>query len=206
MIKVTVGNNVERTSVIVDENVTLKSVLEQVEFDYSRTSMNLDGTTLKAGDINKTFADFGITDSCYLLAVAKADNAATVKVVGDAMVLTSGVTFDDIKKVAKYRPEALILKGGKDNKEELFRIGVTTGKGNVNQYGVSFAKESRGEQGFAQLTIMLPDGAKDVKEYVSDTYGRAILLLNKLEETFPAIISDINAEKARIESTITVAE
>ena len=53
MIKVTVGNNVERNSVIVDENVTLKSVLEQVEFDYSRTSMNLDGTTLKAGDLNK---------------------------------------------------------------------------------------------------------------------------------------------------------
>ena len=206
MIKVTVGNNVERTSVIVDENVTLKSVLEQVEFDYSRTSMNLDGTTLRAGDINKTFADFGITDSCYLLAVAKADNAASVKVAGDAMVLTSGVTFDDIKKVAKYRPEALILKGGKDNKEELFRIGVTTGKGSVNQYGVSFAKESRGEQGFAQLTIMLPDGAKDVKEYVSDTYGRAILMLNKIEETFPAVISEINAEKAHIESTITVAE
>ena len=206
MIKVTVGNNVERNSVIVDENVTLKSVLEQVEFDYSRTSMNLDGTTLRAGDINKTFADFGITDSCYLLAVAKADNAASVKVAGDAMVLTSGVTFDDIKKVAKYRPEALILKGGKDNKEELFRIGVTTGKGSVNQYGVSFAKESRGEQGFAQLTIMLPDGAKDVKEYVSDTYGRAILMLNKIEETFPAVISEINAEKAHIESTITVAE
>ena len=168
--------------------------------------MNLDGTTLKAGDLNKTFADFGVTDSCYLLAVAKADNAASVKVAGDAMVLTSGVAFDDIKKIAKYRPEALILKGGKDNKEELFRIGVTTGKGSVNQYGVSFAKESRGEQGFAQLTILLPDGAKDVKEYVSDTYGRAILLLNKIEETFPAVLSEINAEKARIESTITVAE
>ena len=206
MIKVTVGNNVERNSVIVDENVTLKSVLEQVEFDYSRTSMNLDGTTLKAGDLNKTFADFGITDSCYLLAVAKADNAASVKVAGDAMVLTSGVTFDDIKKIAKYRPEALILKGGKDNKEELFRIGVTAGKGNVNQFGVSFAKESRGEQGFAQLTILLPDGAKDVKEYVSDTYGRAILMLNKIEETFPTVLGEINAEKARIESTITVTE
>ena len=206
MVKVTIGNNINRTSVIIDENTTLKAACEQVEFDYSRTSMNLDGTTLKAGDLNKTFADFGITDSCYLLAVAKADNAASVKVAGDAMVLTSGVAFDDIKKVAKYRPEALILKGGKDNKEELFRIGVTTGKGNVNQYGVSFAKESRGEQGFAQLTIMLPDGAKDVKEYVSDTYGRAILMLNKIEETFPAVLGEINTEKARVEAVITVAE
>ena len=205
MIKVTVGNNVERTSVIVDENVTLKSVLEQVEFDYSRTSMNLDGTTLKAGDINKTFADFGITDSCYLLAVAKADNAAKVNVVGDAMVVTSGAKLEDIKSIAKYRPEALILKGGKDNKEEIFRVGVTKGAGSINQYGVSFGKESRGDEGFAQLTLLLPDG-KDAKEYISDTYGRALLNLEKLEGTFPGVLEEIGAEKARIEAVITVAE
>ena len=205
MIKVTVGNNVERTSVIVDENVTLKSVLEQVEFDYSRTSMNLDGTTLKAGDINKTFAEFGITDSCYLLAVAKADNAAKVNVVGDAMVVTSGAKLEDIKSIAKYRPNALVLMGGKDNKEELFRVGVTKGAGSISQYGVSFGKESRGDEGFAQITLLLPDG-KDVKEYISDTYGRALLNLEKLEGTFHGVLEEIGAEKARIEAVITVAE
>jgi hypothetical protein len=37
--------------------------------------MNLDGAPLQPGDLDKTFAQFGITDKCFLLNVVKADNA-----------------------------------------------------------------------------------------------------------------------------------
>ena len=75
MIKVTMGNNVKRTSEILDENTTLREALEIAEVDYTRGMMNLDGSTLAPGDLDKTFADFGITEKCYLLNVVKADNA-----------------------------------------------------------------------------------------------------------------------------------
>ena len=75
MIKVTIGNNVKRTSEILDENTTLREALESAEIDYTRGTMNLDGSTLNPGDLDKTFADFGIVEKCFLLNVVKADNA-----------------------------------------------------------------------------------------------------------------------------------
>ena len=75
MIKVTVGNNVKRESVIVDENTTLRTVLEDNVIDYTSGTIHLDGSSLKPGEIDKTFADLGITEKCYLLNVVKADNA-----------------------------------------------------------------------------------------------------------------------------------
>jgi len=76
MIKVTMGNNVKRKAEIVDETTTLREALERAEIDYTTGIMNLDGSTLNPGDLDKTFADFGITEKCYLLNVVKADNAA----------------------------------------------------------------------------------------------------------------------------------
>lgn len=76
MIKVTVGNNMKRTNKIVDENTTLRAVLEEADIDYTRGVMHLDGSSLNPGDLDKTFANFGITEKCFLLNVVKADNAA----------------------------------------------------------------------------------------------------------------------------------
>lgn len=75
MIKVTVGNNVKRESVIVDADTTLRDVLEDAGIDYTRGTMHLDGSSLQAGDLDRTFEDFGITEKCFLLNVVKADNA-----------------------------------------------------------------------------------------------------------------------------------
>lgn len=76
MINVTVGNNLDRQHVIVDKSATLRSVLEANNIDYSRGVMHLDGASLQPGDLDKTFESFGITTSCFLLNVVKADNAA----------------------------------------------------------------------------------------------------------------------------------
>ena len=76
MVQVTVGNNVKREKVIAEEATTLRAVLEEAGIDYTRGVMHLDGCTLQPGDLSKTFAELGIKDSCYLLNVVKADNAA----------------------------------------------------------------------------------------------------------------------------------
>lgn len=75
MVKVTVGNNVKRESVIVDSNTTLRTVLEDAGIDYTRGVMHLDGSSLNPGDLDKTFEDFHIAEKCFLLNVVKADNA-----------------------------------------------------------------------------------------------------------------------------------
>lgn len=89
MIKVTLGNNVKRKSEILDENTTLREALEDAEIDYTTGIMNLDGSTLSPGDLDKTFADFGITEKCYLLNVVKADNAAAV----DSYLITAFIKY-----------------------------------------------------------------------------------------------------------------
>lgn len=75
MIKVVIGNNMKRNTVIISENTTLREALESQEIDYTRGAMHLDGSPLQPGDLDKTFADFGIAEKCYLLNVVKTDNA-----------------------------------------------------------------------------------------------------------------------------------
>ena len=75
MIKVTVGNNMKRESVIIESSTTLRQVLEDSGIDYTRGVMHLDGSPLQAGDLDKSFDDFGITEKCFLLNVVKTDNA-----------------------------------------------------------------------------------------------------------------------------------
>ena len=75
MIRVTVGNNVKRENVTVNNQTTLRAVLEQQGIDYTRGSLTLDGATLQPGSLDKTFADFGVTEKCFLMQIVKADNA-----------------------------------------------------------------------------------------------------------------------------------
>jgi hypothetical protein len=76
MIQVTVGNNLNRQKVVVDENTaTPRKVLEENEIEYAAATIHMDGCSLKPGDLDKTFADLGVTTQTYLLAVVKTENA-----------------------------------------------------------------------------------------------------------------------------------
>ena len=75
MLRVTVGTNTSRKNVIVEGNTTLRKVLEDNEIDYSRANVNLDGASLNPGDMDKSFAELGITETCFLIASIKQDNA-----------------------------------------------------------------------------------------------------------------------------------
>lgn len=130
---------------------------------------------------------------------------AKVIIAGDAVVITSDVKLEDIKLVKKYRPEALTLfEGEGKEKEAVFRIGI--GCGGISKYGAEFDAETRDDEKLATLTTLIPAGTADAKAYVSNTFGRSILKLNKLEATLPGIIEEIAAEKAAIEANITVAQ
>lgn len=204
MLKVVVGNNLSRQSVLVDENTTLRATLEENGIDYSVGMTSLDGSTLVPGDLDKTFKDFGITEKCYLLNVVKADNAAVVKIVGGACVVESSATLEDLKMLKKFRPNSLILfeeKGGK--KEPVFAVGVTSGAGSINEYGVSFGSVASADSK-ATVTMMIPEGTTDPKKWAEDRIGVSILNLNKIEDGFEEAIADVAREKAAVAAAITV--
>lgn len=132
---------------------------------------------------------------------------AKITIAGDAIVVTSGITLEGIKTIKKYRPKALKLMGGEDGKEEIFAIDVTNGSGSINVYGASFGCETHDDAKLATITYVPSGGMTgDVKEWVAERLGGAIMNLNKLEATLPAVLAQIAREKEAVMSGITVAQ
>lgn len=75
MVQITIGNNVNRQRAIEDGNQTVRELLEKYDIDYSRGATTLDGTTIQPGQMDMTLTELGVTDRCFLLNVAKTDNA-----------------------------------------------------------------------------------------------------------------------------------
>lgn len=205
MIKVNIGNNLSRKSIIIDENTTLRTALEDNNIDYTVGMTSLDGATLGAGDLDKTFADFGITEKCFLLNVVKADNAASIKIAGSACVIESAHSLADIAVLEKYRPKTLCLyEGEAGKKEEVFRVGTASkGTGSINAYGAAFGPQAS-KDGKATITMLIPDGTEDAKKWAEEHIGVAILSLNKVEKQFEAALAEVKEEKKAVSDTITV--
>lgn len=131
---------------------------------------------------------------------------AKIVIAGEAVVVTSAIKLEDLRKVAKYRPDALVLKGGEDGKEPIFRIGVCSGTGKINKYGAEFGAETHDDAKLATITLVTGALEGDIREAVAEAIGASILNLNKLEETIPTVLAEIDAEKAAILGNITIAQ
>lgn len=132
---------------------------------------------------------------------------AKIIVAGEAVVITSSMKLTDLETIKKYNPKALVLMGGEDGKEPVFCIGVNRGKtGSINQFSVDFGAETRDDKKLATMTLMTSGVTGDVKEFVADKYGAALMLLNKLEATLPAALEAIAADKKAILENITISQ
>ena len=75
-INLTIANNFGRTTAIVLSNTTPRQAFESNGISYENTSVNIDGTPIGLGGLDKTFDELGITgERATLFAVQKADNA-----------------------------------------------------------------------------------------------------------------------------------
>lgn len=128
---------------------------------------------------------------------------AKVQVVGNAVVITSGIKMKDIESLAKYNPDALILKGGEDGKEPVFAVAAGNA-GGINCVGVTFNGETRDEQKLATLTMTINYTGDNVKEFIADKLGGALIKLNELEAQLPAAIEALNAQHAEVLANIDV--
>ena len=75
LVNVKVGTNLNRTSVSVSSNKTIRQILEENEINYATTTIFVDGVTVQLGDMDKTLDELGIGESCYIIAAQKTENA-----------------------------------------------------------------------------------------------------------------------------------
>lgn len=77
MIQIRVQTNGVRETVIKDVTATPASVFNDLGVDISRSMVNLNGATLNAASVNKTFEELGVADgsTANLNSIVKADGA-----------------------------------------------------------------------------------------------------------------------------------
>ena len=93
---------------------------------------------------------------------------AKVTIAGNAVVITSSMKLADLATIKKYRPKALRLMGGENNKEELFVVDVGNGgNGGLNGVGACFCSATHDEAKKACITIELKNVQGDVNSYQS---------------------------------------
>ena len=132
---------------------------------------------------------------------------AKVVIAGDAVVVTSSKKLEDIKTLERYNPKSLSLYEPYDNGKmvETFRVGSTEGAGAIGKFGISFGSATHDENGYATVTMLLPDGVEDAVGYVADAIGYSVMKLNKIEEGINLALGVVEAEKEAILQNITVA-
>lgn len=132
---------------------------------------------------------------------------AKIVIAGDAVVITSSKTLEQIATLEEYNPKALSLFEKDDNgmSQEIFRVGTTNGAGNINKFGASFGSATHDEQGFATITLSIPRDIEDVMSYVANAIGYAVVKLNKVEAQFDTALQQIEADRQQVMSNITMA-
>ena len=75
MIQIKIVANNARKTILTDENNTVRQVLEANEINYDVAPVYIDGSPLRVGDHDKSFAELGITEKCLLTAIVKTQNA-----------------------------------------------------------------------------------------------------------------------------------
>lgn len=221
--RINVGNGTNRTTVTADGSQTLRDVFEANEIEIGNGAINLDGSTIKVGDLDRSLDDFGLDQNTQhmLRSVAKLENAAKAIVAGGNMIVTSAVTRENLELVKTYAADAMSLKNEDGDVE--FMASVGKGKGSLGKYGVEWGEYDNAE-GYPTLTL---EGNRDsegsqynnytnsdpatnstntstLTSYFKSLYGFPLVLLSKLEDQINAALPAAVEAKAQIDSSIEV--
>lgn len=124
----------------------------------------------------------------------------TIRIVGNAIVLTSKLKFATIQKMEKYNSNALCLieKNGEEE-NEIFR--VMTGKlSSIAKHGIVFAEANK--DGYAVATTLFPVGVTDKKEYIKDNFATVLFMLKDLEAVIETSCAELEAAFAKLDEEI----
>ena len=123
-------------------------------------------------------------------------------IAGNSYVITSAISMEDLKKVKKYRPSALLITDP-DTSEPLFKVDI--GQNSISEFGIGFGGVSNDDKKSATATLPIPADVEDAKEYVLDKAGLAIANLNKVEKNIASALEELKGELDAIADNITVS-
>lgn len=202
MISINVRTSTTRRTVTADITSTPKSVFSELGIDTTGTHTNLDGAILSAADMNQTFERLGIADgsAVSMNSIVKADGAAAFAIVGDAFVITSGITLDEYNLLTKWRPDALKVKN--EDGDDVFAISYADGRPCVAPFGVTFGGTTHNEDKFLTVTGMLPTDVKDPRDYLADLLAPIVENLTTLENSVPGVAAEVKASHDALVASI----
>jgi len=197
---ITVSNSLNRKTVIVDGDMTVYELFEHAGIPVGNGKVSVGGRFVT--DLDTTLDDLGLNPNIQIQAMStvKSENAATAKVTGSVVVVTSAHKLEDIQKIEKYAPEALKLLD--ENGDPSFIVTTETDScGNLSTWSAAFSDDTTAD-GLA--TITLPYEGKDPAKYVEEAYGIGLYKLNKVEHAITEALSEVGGLLDEIRGAISV--
>ena len=109
MVKITLITSNPKEVDIVPETMTVREFLEKHDVNYGLSSTSIDGVPLANGGMDMSFMEHQIQDRAIVTCLPNKDNGAQAIVIGSSCVVKSALTPEEIKRVKKFHPEALVL-------------------------------------------------------------------------------------------------
>lgn len=123
------------------------------------------------------------------------------------LFITSEYDMATLKKVNKFRPEALVLYKGEDKDKTVACMMGIGDEGSASPFGIIFAKDSVTAPNVATVTIALDSKLKttdDINAWVRDQLGLAIVNCTKIEAQIANAMTEIAADEAAMNSAIVI--
>lgn len=115
---------------------------------------------------------------------------ANIKVIGDAMIVTSAIKMEDIKLLQCLDADGLIARDKDD--EPVYAV-FTGDSGFMGDTGIRFTGAD--SNGFATVTILLPPASQTQREeYIKEKYAMAITALQTMEELLAEYLVDFKTK------------
>lgn len=123
----------------------------------------------------------------------------------DAVIVSTSLTEETIRKAQKYAPKSLVLY---EEKTPVFAIDIGHRGGEVTPRGIVFADKatdgtmfvSRGVSGLAEKS------PAERKAYLEENYGLILFNLKKIEDQVTAALGSVNADIATVSDSLIVIE
>lgn len=129
-----------------------------------------------------------------------------IKVVGQAMVITSAHTVEDLRLIERVAPNELYLYSDEAKTDPTFAIAIRDLPkqcGSFDDHGIIY--DSADSEGNAQLTVKLPPIAADKREeFLKEYFSGAIIKLLSLENLISETAATIRADQAEAMTNVSI--
>ena len=121
---------------------------------------------------------------------------AKIKVLGNALTLTSGLKTSEIEKAEKFCPDATKLV----DEEKTPYFVVQTGPASVGKFGVSFNHTNA--ENYAYVTLVAEEAP--TKEEIKEEFGEILFNLNEVEKNVKSALETLKEKIDTLEEVIEV--